>query len=56
MSEEKKIPENCFQCKHGHNCNAAHYGHRLCKFYHEIEKRCVELAMKRERGANSNGS
>ena len=50
MTNEKKIPENCFKCERGHCCNAPHYGYRLCKFYHEIEKRYSEPAMKREMG------
>lgn len=49
MSEEKKIPENCFQCSYSVNCYS-YYGGSLCKYKHEIDKRYTEPTAKREKG------
>lgn len=50
MSEEKKVPDNCFRCPYGHCCEAPYYGSSLCKFHREIDERCIEMTLKREKG------
>lgn len=49
MSDEKKVPENCFKCQYSVNCYS-YYGGNLCKYKREIDQRYNNVAVKREKG------
>lgn len=39
------IPKNCWECKHGNNCKAAHYGGSMCKHKEEINRKAINAIL-----------
>lgn len=55
MSEQKVIPENCWECKHSSNCYS-YYGEGTCKYKIAIEVRERNNFLDKRKEGDSNGS
>lgn len=52
MAEEKKIPNNCWECKRSSNCYSS-YGEGTCKYKVAIEEREWKDFLRNRKGADS---